>query len=272
MGIESALVLLFMAAPPWPVGCGAQPLSVRLVPPKGYTRIALPEGSFGVWLQALPVKPGRPAVHLHDGRKKANQTAQHLVLDVDVGKRDLQQCADAVMRLFAEWQRAERLDERICFRFTSGHRVSWSKWSAGHRPRVRGSEVTIEKRAKPDRSYRSFRAYLETIFTYAGTHSLSRDLSKVSPSEEIEPGDLFIQGGFPGHAVLVVDVVENGAGDRLFALAQSYMPAQEIHVLRNPAADGPWYRSRTEGKLQTPEWTFDWSDRRRFGPSGCPRP
>ena len=48
-------------------------------------------------------------------------------------------------------------------------------------------------------------------------------------------------------------------------LAQSYMPAQDIHVLRNDGALNPWYAvipGATE--LQTPEWTFKTNQLRRW--------
>jgi hypothetical protein len=76
---------------------------------------------------------------------------------------------------------------------------------------------------------------------------------------DIEIGDVVIKGGFPGHAVLVADVVRNpSTGEKRFLLLQSYMPAQEIHVLKNPAnADGsPWYKTDIGLLLETPEWTF----------------
>jgi hypothetical protein len=44
-------------------------------------------------------------------------------------------------------------------------------------------------------------------------------------------------------------------------LAQSYMPAQEIHVLKNPVSDklNPWYEAK-KGAIETPEWTFGSDD------------
>ncbi|MBN8129444.1 hypothetical protein J0J27_23340, partial [Vibrio vulnificus] len=72
---------------------------------------------------------------------------------------------------------------------------------------------------------------------------------------------------FPGHAVLVADMAANPAtGEKRFLLLQSYMPAQEIHVLKNPsAADGsPWYPAAFEGDLVTPEWTFAAGSLRRW--------
>lgn len=263
-------LVLTVAAVPWLTEPDSQPLSARLPPPPGFKRIQTSSASFAGWLRDLPVKPGQPAVRLFDGRDKPFQGAQWLVLDVDVGERDLQQCADAVMRLYAEWQWSTDRRRRICFRYTSGHRIDWPRWSRGFRPKVRGRRVTLRRRASPDDSYRSFRRYLTSIFTYAGTASLSRDLRPVTDPQDIRPGDVFIKGGFPGHAVLVVDVVHNANQERRFALAQSYMPAQDIHVLRGPDGRGPWYGIHPDRKLETPEWTFSWSDLKRFTDSGCP--
>jgi hypothetical protein len=58
-------------------------------------------------------------------------------------------------------------------------------------------------------------------------------------------------------------VVER-AGSRAFLLVQSYMPAQEIHVLRNPATGLPWFEAEPGAPLETPEWTFPPDALRRF--------
>jgi hypothetical protein len=79
---------------------------------------------------------------------------------------------------------------------------------------------------------------------------------------------VFIKGGFPGHAVLVIDMAINPAtGERRFMLLQSYMPAQDMHVLKNPKApDGsPWYPVPADkAELATPEWVFPAGTLRRF--------
>src|SRR5690606_2451080 len=88
--------------------------------------------------------------------------------------------------------------------------------------------------AAGDTTYAGFRKYLTSVFTYAGTASLSREM-KTRPLDELEAGDVFIIGGFPGHAVLVLDVAEDSRHEqKVFLLAQSYMPAQDMHVLVNP--------------------------------------
>jgi Domain of unknown function (4846) len=51
----------------------------------------------------LPLRDGRGTVYLNDGRAKPNQALHVAVIAIDTGKRDLQQCADAVIRLRAEY-------------------------------------------------------------------------------------------------------------------------------------------------------------------------
>ncbi|MEW5734578.1 MAG: DUF4846 domain-containing protein [Thermodesulfobacteriota bacterium] len=253
---------------PWPVPNGCATVADRFTPPHGFQRVAVAPGSFGAWLRQLPVKPGRQEVMLYNGLPKGNQHAHEAVLALDVGSRDLMQCADAVMRLRAEYLLASGRQDEIEFSFTSGDKARWTAWREGFRPRVSGNRAQWEKTGKPDASYASFRRYLDSVFTYAGSHSLSRELVKNEHPENLGPGDVFIQGGFPGHAVLVLDVAANGKGQRVFLLCQSYMPAQEIQVLKNPADPGsPWYPARSAGVLETPEWVFSYADCRSF-----PRP
>jgi hypothetical protein len=238
-------------------------LDRRLAPPAGFVREDAPAGSFAAWLRGLPLKPGRPPVRLFDGRLKANQEAHHAVVDIDVGTRDLQQCADAVMRLRAEYLYAIGAIDRVRFEVTNGEPASLARWIAGDRPVLRGGALAWTRSAPPDGSYASARRFFDVVFTYAGSASLARQLP-VADRRELRAGDVFIQGGFPGHAVLVVDTASGPGGRRAFALAQSYMPAQEIHVLRNPRSGGPWYDLDDGDELVTPEWTFGAGALRRF--------
>jgi hypothetical protein len=209
-------------------------------------------------------------VLLFDGELKRNQRAHYAALDIDTGSRDLQQCADAVIRLRAEYLFSTPCANGITFDFTSGDPAAWSRWRDGFRPRVSGSHVEWRKAAPADASYESFRAYLDSVFTYAGSYSLSRELRPVSDPRQVLPGDVFVQGGFPGHAVIVVDVAEQSDGARVFLLAQSFMPAQSIHLLVNPDSTlSPWYRAAATGPLETPQWCFEHGDLRRFPARSC---
>lgn len=242
----------------------------RIATPVGFKRVEAKKGGLVEWLRNLPTLPGRGTVMRYDGLKKANQDAHHLILNIDVGKKDLQQCADAAMRLRAEYLLASKQEGKIHFNFTSGDNCQWSKWKQGVRPVVR-SKVSWVTSAQPDGSYKNFRKYMDMVYTYAGTASLSRELKKVSLID-IQPGDLFIQGGHPGHAVTVMDVCKNEKGEKMFLLSQSYMPAQQIHILINPKdydrdnpGGNPWYAVKDiSGEFWTPQWKFTDQQLMRF--------
>ncbi|MBI5546529.1 MAG: DUF4846 domain-containing protein [Deltaproteobacteria bacterium] len=277
LSLGSFLVLATLGgqspAYPWleagPGDAGARStIASRFAPPTGFERAPVASGSFAAWLRELPLHEGRGEVHLHDGSLKANQAAHLAIVDIDVGARDLQQCADAVMRLRAEYLLGADQPDEICFRFTDGTPAAWSKWRDGWRPKVGGKKTTWTKAAKVDSSHASFRKYLDAVFTYAGTASLERELERAPSLVEVAGGDVFIEPGFPGHAVVVADVAAAPDGRRAVLLAQSYMPAQQIHVLDNPAHPGdPWYVLVERQPLQTPEWRFEKPEVRRFGKS-----
>ncbi|GAB3829783.1 hypothetical protein GCM10028895_45040 [Pontibacter rugosus] len=126
--------------------------------------------------------------------------------------------------------------------------------------------MQLGKKAAPATSYASFKDYLKVVFTYAGTLSLSNEMTTVA-MEDLQIGDVFIKGGSPGHAVIVMDVAVNKtSGEKLFLMAQSYMPAQEIQVLKNPMNPtiSPWYSTSFKDPLLTPEWTFQKNQLKRF--------
>ena len=48
------------------------------------------------------------------------------------------------------------------------------------------------------------------------------------------------------------------SGEKVFMLAQSFMPAQDMHILKNPLSEkiSPWYPLAFGSILKTPEWSF----------------
>jgi hypothetical protein len=242
-----------------PAPKAADTLAGRIAPPPGFARPAVADGSFAAWLRGLPLKPEGSPVLLHTGASKARQDVHVAVVDIDVGQRDLQQCADAVIRLRAEWLFSAGRIGDIAFNDTgAGKPLAFARWAAGERPHLAGRALAWSRSAALDASHASFRRYMDVVFTWAGTYSLERELAP-KPLAALAAGDLFIKGGFPGHAVLVADVAEKASsGERRFLLLQSFMPAQEMHVLANPAsADrSPWYPLDFGDRLLTPEWVF----------------
>lgn len=244
--------------------CMLRPDVSGIQPPAGYTRIHQPATAFGSWLRKVPLKADN-TVYLYNGQQKVNQSAQFAVLDVTVGDKDLQQCADAVMRLYAEYLYSQKRYARIAFHATDGTLMDYHSWMEGNRFVIRQGKLKKQRMAAACDSRACFESYLQTVFAYAGTLSLSKELQPLSSVMDIRPGDVFIKGGSPGHAVIVMDVAVNGVGEKMFLLAQSYMPAQDIHILKNPAGThSPWYSTRQADVLVTPEWTFESGSLKRF--------
>lgn len=237
----------------------------RFALPQGFERISYENYGFADWLRHIPLKEKGSVVKYYNGGIKPNKVHE-AVLDIDIGKRDLQQCADAVMRLKAEYHYSKKDYQNIHFNYTSGHKVSFNDWRKGKKPIVKGNSVSFSSPSgNTDNSYSNFKKYMNQIFNFAGTASLEKELKQVDV-KDIRPGDVFIQGGFPGHAVIVVDVAANDAGEKIFMIAQSYMPAQSIHILKNLNQRGmsPWYSTDFGENLNTPEWAFNRNNLRRF--------
>lgn len=264
--MKNTLILLFLFL--FEVHASAQNVKTigNIELPPNFERIQVSDVSFGAYLRKLQLKENI-VVLLYNGKPKSNQSAQFAVLKTDVGDRDLQQCADAYMRLEAEWLFLHKRYADISYNFTSGQAAKYSSWAEGYRPIISGNKVSWTKTKKPDSSYKNFRSYLDVVFSYAGTYSLNKELKSVSDINKIMPGDVFIQTGHPyGHAVTVADVAKNKeTGEIIFLLIQSYMPAQEIHVLKNPENFNlsPWYSIKNVNPLETPEWIFNEEDLKR---------
>ncbi|MFT7614444.1 MAG: hypothetical protein ACI9J3_003426, partial [Parvicellaceae bacterium] len=235
-------------------------LANRVDVPSGYYRTKVDSASFKNWLRHIPLKPGLPNIKLYNKEDKWSQDIHVGVVDMDVDEVDLQQCADAVMRLKAEYHYQRKEYDKIHFNYMCGDAVNYNDWIGGKKPVPVNHSVIWKTCSNCDDSYKSFRKYLFQIYNYAGTISLAREL-QLKEWSEIEIGDVVIQGGSPGHAIAVVDVATNPeTGDRVFLLAQSYMPAQESHVLKNFSNKelSPWYSVSEVGAstFYTPEWSF----------------
>ena len=226
----------FNSKPIQPTKKSTTALQILDIPlPEGYSRQQNTENSFADWLQQIVLKKDN-TVFYYNGEVKPNQQAQYAVLDISVGKQNLQQCADAVMRLRAEYLFYTKQYSTIVFFDNDKKRYAFEM------------PYTEENLA----------IYLKKVFGMCGTASLSKQMQKITYNQ-VQAGDVLIRGGFPGHAVIVMDVAVNEDGKKIFLLAQSYMPAQDVHVLKNPMVDdiSPWYFLNDAEYINTPEYTFN---------------
>ncbi len=230
------LIFLNTLKPAFPADIGG------ILPPAGYTRKVVPLLSFAAWCRRIPVKTGH-TVYLYNGKMKANQHAQFVVLDISVGSTDLQQCADAVIRMRAEYLFEQKKFDQLVFTDNAGTKYEFM----------------------PPYNEVNFSRYLQRVFGMCGTASLAKQMRTISMNE-LAAGDVLVRGGFPGHAAMVMDVAEDTRGRRSFLPAQSYMPAQDIHILKNPSASpaSPWYFLSTDPIIHTPEYNFSITELKRW--------
>jgi hypothetical protein len=232
--------------------------------------VAVAPGSFGAFLRQLPLYAPDRQVQDYQGNGMAMPAVR--VVNMPVGNRDLQQCADSILRLRAMWEHAQ--GHAPAFHYTSGDLSSWADWSVGTRLKVSGNTVKkVVHAAAADASAQSFDAWLMDLFMYAGTRSLGLDT--VAGNFPPQPGDLLVTPGSPGHAVLILDVAGSATEMRVL-VGQGFMPAMDFHVVES-LEGGAWFTvagaslpvsgekfSLLGVSLPTRPIAMDWSGLRRF--------
>lgn len=245
----------------------ASTIADRINVPEGYERTTLNRNSFQQYLRHLKLKPSGTLVRYYNGAEKPNYNVYAAVVDLEIGKKDLHQCADAIMRLKAEYLWEAGQYDKIHFNFTNGDNIAYTHWMNGERLKVNGNKTSWVKTTSASNTYKDFWNYMELIFMYAGTASLEKEMQSID-IESANIGDVLIQGGFPGHAVIIVDkAVHKTTQKPIFLLAQSYMPAQEIHILKNfnDETISPWYAVESfDEVIATPEWQFSTENVKQF--------
>lgn len=179
--------------------------------PNGYERTIVSDTSFGTFLRTLELSNDN-TVYYYNGEKKHNQSHYAVIaLPLD---GELEQCADFVMKL------------RMLYLKTQSRDIVFYD-----------NEDGVYKLSYP---YNNFKQYKQTVFGMCGSMSLSKHLQP-RDMKDIHIGDVFIRGGFPGHVQIVIDIVQNAEGHKMFMLAEGYTPAQSPHIVRNLKDNSPWF-------------------------------
>lgn len=210
------------------------------------------EQSWQYFLQHLPVKKG--IVVDYNGNAVANQLKQDGIVQYDVGKADLQQCADALMRIRAEYLFSQKRYGEIGFHFVDGHYYTYDDYCKGMRIVIEGKTISFVFFNSCFKTHETLRNYLNIVYCYASTISLAKELKKTN---DFTVGTVVIFPGSPGHCFIIVDEGDDNAGGKVFKLVEGYSPAQSIYVLRN-VEDGsisPWYHLK-KGIIRTASCEF----------------
>ena len=234
-------------------------VKTRFSAPENYKWIKEKPNSFGEFLGNFPLKKYDAQILRFDGNPIATQSLHEAIYDIDTGEKDLQQCADSVIRLYAEYLWKQDRKDEIAFHFTNGDLVKWTDYRDGYRAFVMGNSVDYRKTASYEDSYQNFRNYLDLIYNYAGTISLTAETKAVNSTKNLKTGDILITPGSPGHVVFIAGTCENKNGEKLFLLSEGFTPAQSIHLLKNPFEENisPWYRLDVNSeKINTARFSF----------------
>lgn len=213
--------------------------------PEGYRRIKSHD-KFGDFIRGLQLKPDFSRVTNFDGTEKKNKDSYVAVIDLPNPSKNIQYNENAIYRLRAEYLFQNKLYNKINFKLNKNLQ-------------------SYEEFNKGDHSYPVFLNYIEYIFSSNKKNSLINDVEKINWND-MQIGDIIYQyANFKSHAVIVVDMAINKNGKKIFLLAQSFYPSQEIHILSNPnnSKISPWYENSSKTIL-TPEWRFMTNDLMRF--------
>ena len=247
------------------------------------TKFSIPDGfereivsDYHKWLINLPLKEDGRVYFYHGGEKDTlNYNGDKIwaaVFDYDLGNHEYHQCADASMYLYARYNWESKNFSKLAFHSCSGDLINYQDYLKGASYNLINNGQNLNTKIYPQNSrvdnLNTFEDWMIKVWTWANTWSLinRNDVESVNIMN-LKPGDIFVEAadncGQMGHAITVLDVIENKEGDKKYILAQSYYPGQEQHVLLNSVTDDVWY-DLNENDIVTPEWSFLSTDLKRF--------
>ena len=215
--ISPVILIIVMAA--WLIWGGVSNPAGRktigeITPPRGYESVSVAPESFGAFIKDFPLQGRGAHMRYYNGKLAYGQSFGYAVLDLPM-LSNMEQCADAVMRMRAEYLWDKGRYDSIHFHSVSG----------------------VDQRYSGGSDRKAFENYLRRVFDNSNTSSLRRELKK-KPFQDISPGDVLVYEspgpGHYGHAVLVADVaVNHRTGKKALMLAQSSTPALTMHIIRD---------------------------------------
>ena len=241
-------------------------LESRIQAPSGYERTEAEENSLAVFLRNYPVRKNGARVKQFNGQPTGNQDDHVAIFKLPLERVNLQQSASSIQRVIAEYLWKQEKYNQISFQFGNGFKADYIRWREGYRISNTASGTVWVEQGTYDDSYENFQKYLQAVFLKTSAATLEKESDKTTLTK-LEAGDVFVKSGTGGHAVMVVDVCENAEGKKAFLLAQGGTPAQQFHVIKNPAHDNdPWYyEEEIKYPLETPGYKFPKGSLRSLG-------
>ncbi|MBR5682604.1 MAG: DUF4846 domain-containing protein [Ruminococcus sp.] len=215
-------------------------LETRIIPPDGFERVPVKEGSFGEYMRNYPLLPDDIKIPVYDGTT-ISSTDVAAVFDISLGTEGYQQCADSVIRLYSDYFYEKGEFDKISFKFSNGDECSYNDWRKGMRMLAFADFSCRIPFGLPDKSEQQYRNYLKQVMRYAGTLSLQKE-SEVISADELRIGDIICNDT---HVVMIADEAVNENDEKCYLIGQSFIPAVCFHILTHTEENvtSPWYTS-----------------------------
>ena len=118
---------------PWaPLNPKGMTVLTRFNPPEGYTRVKATKNSFAEFVLNYPLKEDGAQILLYNKKPANHQTSHLAVFDLPIENVDLQQCADSVMRFWAEYYWYHGKADQMKFYYTAGFVSEYKMWRDGY--------------------------------------------------------------------------------------------------------------------------------------------
>ncbi|WP_273320608.1 DUF4846 domain-containing protein [Vallitalea guaymasensis] len=218
--------------------------------PKGFERVIPEEGSFGAYIQNLPLKEHAVLPKLYTGDQYLNEEPEYVtVVDMPLDNKDLEQSSDSAIRLNAEYLFKTEQYNDISYPFANGFTAEYSKWMEGNRLVTKDNQLEWAQKTDPSNTYEDLKRYLDIVYSYSNTDALNHYLEPVD-IKDIQIGDMFVKKACIGRCVIVADMAINeSTNEKIVLLAMSdNFTTSEIGIIRNLYDRGLvcWFRIPSE--------------------------
>jgi hypothetical protein len=222
---------------------GSQTVIGRFGAPTGYQRIDTIPHSFAFFLQRLPLLPSGTPVKFYDGVTDTT-CRPAAIIDMDISDKNLQQSVQSAIRLWAEYLFEQQRLPDIHFHINNGELIPYEQWAQGMKLVINQKTHWTKTPSNPSQ-YRTFRRYLNFIFTHSDFQTLLRDMEPV-PLRNIASGNVLTSGGgMENYVAMVLDVAAHRhTGEIMVLLVSGGNPAKSMYVLQNPVDNkttGAWF-------------------------------
>ena len=235
-------------------------VETRFMLPPGYERVPAARNSYAYFLRHLRMLPYN-VTYNNDPSESYQVSTLNLPL-IDNIQHDIHLC----VRLRGEYLFSQGQYDKMAFSIVIG-RIFYVPWAKGLELEINDKPYWTQQPSGVDR-LATFQNYLSFIFYNSNINTLLLDMQSVA-IHNIMPGDMFVQAGLPGGAVIVLDVAVNPTtNNRIFLLARIHKSFQMVDVLVNPKETwngSPWYNIETgDNKITIPDFVFYKTNLRRF--------